>query len=271
MSLFTSSIPSKFSTQPKARCVPWRAVLLFLALAVPSARAGYHAWDINEIYSNADGSVQFIELRALSGGQQFMSGTVVMRATNSFVTNIFVCNSNLPADTSGRTCIFGTTNLASVPGGLVPNYIIPPNFIPPAAAPGNGAVLFLPNGFLGNNVAAVYSSLPTNGDSAIIRSGGSFVVVPTNSPRNFALQSNTIVPVKILAANKTDTNFLVSFRTATGVNGSAGPNYAVEGTGAFSPPNWSSATNVTGNGATQTIAFTLDSGATNRFFRLRVP
>lgn len=249
----------------------WYASLLVLFLFGSSAgRAAYHAWDINEIYSNPDGTVQFIELRALGGSQQFMNNAVTIRATNSTVTNIFVCNSNLPADTFGRFCIIGTSNLTSVPGGVRPDFFIPPNFIPQANGPGSAAVLFLPNSFPANNVAAVYANLPQNGDAAIIRSGASFITVTTNSPRNFNQQSNVVVPVKFLAANQTDTNFVVTFRTATGVNGSAGPNYAVEGTGAFGPASWSAITNFTGSGVTQAVAIPITAG-TNQFFRLRVP
>lgn len=243
-------------------------LLLLISL---NSRAAYHAWDINEIYSNADGTVQFIELRALGSGQQFMNNAVTLRATNSTVTNIFVCNSNLPADTFGRFCIIGTSNLTTAPGGVRPDYFIPPNFIPRPNAPGNGAVLFLPNGFPGNNVAAVYSTLPTNGDGAVVRSGASFVVAPTNSPRNFNQQSNVVVPVKFLTANRTDTNFVFTFRTATGVNGSAGPNYAIEASGGgFAPASWAVATNRPGNGTTQSVAIPIVAG-TNQFFRLRVP
>ncbi len=244
--------------------------IVALGLTTLISRGAYHLWDINEIYSNADGSVQFIELRALGSGQQFMNNVVIIQATNSTVTNIFVCNSNLPADTFNRTCIIGTANLASVPGGVSPDYVIPPGFIPRPNAPGNGGVLFLPAGFPINNVAAVYSNLPGDGDSGIVRSGGSFVVAPTNSPRNFFFQSNVIVPMKFLAANRTDTNFVMSFRTATGVNGGAGPNYAVEATGAVAPASWAVATNRPGNGTTQAVAIPIIAG-TNQFFRLRVP
>lgn len=245
-------------------------VALLLLLAASNGRAAYHAWDINEIYSNPDGTVQFIELRALGGSQQFMNNAVTIRATNSTVTNIFVCNSNLPADTLGRFCIIGTSNLTTAPGGVRPDFFIPPNFIPQTNGFGSAAVLFLPNSFPANIVAAVYTNLPKNGDAAIIRSGANFITVATNSPRNFNQQSNVIVPVKFLAANKTDTNFVVSFRTATGVNGSAGPNYAVEGTGAFGPASWSAVTNFIGGGVTQTVAIPITAG-TNQFFRLRVP
>ena len=47
--------------------------LLFLASTAPIAEASFHLWKVQEVFTNADGSVQFIELfnnnpgRALRG------------------------------------------------------------------------------------------------------------------------------------------------------------------------------------------------------------
>src|SRR5690606_15685937 len=107
--------------------------------------------------------------------------------------------------------------------------------------------VFSPAGFPGNVVTASFGNLPTDGNSAIIRSGAGFSIVPTNSPRNFANQSNSIVPVEFLSATKVDDQFVLSFRTASGVNALPGPNYALQsadGTGS----GWTTISNLTGNG-----------------------
>ena len=238
-----------------------------MLLALNSARAGYHLWDINEVYSSADGTVQFIELRALSGSQQFMGGAVTIRSTNSSGTSTFTCSTNLPADTANKFCIIGTSNLASIPGGVAPNFVIPANFIRPAAG-GNAAVLFMPAGF--GTTTAAFTNLPIDGDSALLRSGGTMIVVPTNSPRNFSDQSNTIVPVKFLSAGRSGTDFVMTFRTAIGPNGSAGPNYAVEFKNAVTNGTWTTLSNITGNGTTKSVSNTITSNP-QRIFRLRVP
>ena len=61
---------------------------LGLALAALPAFAAFHLWAINEIYSNADGTVQFIELTALAGGQQFTSGHSLL-ASSGGVTHTY--------------------------------------------------------------------------------------------------------------------------------------------------------------------------------------
>jgi len=254
-----------------ASCV--KSLLRLLAIAsvlvfTNPAEAAFHFWDINEVYSNPDGTVQFIELRALSGGQQNLGTfSASIQSTNSSGVNTFTFPTNLPGDSGNKFFIVGTSNLSSIPGGVIPNYIIPANFIRTPTGGGSAAVIFPPNA---GTATAAYTTLPTDGDSALLRSGGSFIVVPTNSPRNFNDQSNSIVPVKFLSANRAGTNFVMSFRTATGPNGSAGPNYGVEFKNAPTNGNWISLTNIAGNGTTKSVSNAITSSP-ERLFRLRVP
>ena len=236
-------------------------------LPLNTARAAFHLWDINEVYSNPDGTVQFIELRALFGSQEFLAGSGSIQSTNSNGVNTFTCPTNLPGDTANKFLILGTSNLASIPGGVIPNYIIPANFIRPPVGGGKAAVIYVPNSA---TATASYTSLPTDGDSALLRSGSSFIVVPTNSARNFSDQSNTIVPVKFLTANQADTNFVMSFRTATGPNGSAGPNYGVEFKNEVTNGTWTSLADIAGDGTTKSVSNAISSSP-QRIFRLRVP
>jgi hypothetical protein len=148
---------------------------------------------------------------------------------------------------------------------VTPNYIIPPNFIRRATNGGGSVVIFNP---LPSHAITV--NLPSDGRGALLRVGGNMVVVPTNSPKNFTGQANSIVPLKIASGVKSGSDMVISFPTALGVNGSAGPNYAIESSGTVSPSAWTVATNVTGNGNQRTVAIPIDS-ATNQVFRLRVP
>lgn len=229
-------------------------------------RAAFHLWDVVEVYSSADGSVQFIEMRAQSGGQENLSccGTRIT-STNSLGSSFVIFGTNLPGDSLNKSCIIGTSNLASIPGGVVPNYVIPPNFIRKPVGGGDAAVIFS-----GNSSTAVFTNLPSDGRSALLRVGSSMIEVSTNSPRNFYNQSNAIVPVKFETAVANGGNFVISFPTATGPNGSTGPNYAIEAKGDATSSSWIVATNLTGNGTTQSVALPIQMD-TNRFFRLRAP
>ena len=141
-----------------------------LAWAALPALASFHLWSINEVYSNADGTVQFIELTALAGAQQFVSNHAFKSASGG-VTHTYNVTADLPGDTSGRRFLFATAGFAAL--GLVqPDYIIPNGFVFPAGGTLNWADSDIWN----------HGALPGGGDQSLNRSG----VSASNSPTNFA-------------------------------------------------------------------------------------
>ena len=151
-----------------------RRVLAWFAftLAALPASAAFHLWSINEIYSNADGTVQFIELVDLSpfGGQQFVSGHAIT-ASSGVTTHTYNVMTNLPGDSLGKRFLFGTAGFAAI-ANVQPDYIIPDNFL----FPGGGTINWA--GFdIWNHVA-----LPTDPQLSLNRSGATL----SNSPTNFA-------------------------------------------------------------------------------------
>ncbi|MBL8523701.1 MAG: hypothetical protein JNN20_08435 [Betaproteobacteria bacterium] len=155
-----------------------RVIAAGLLLAAGNAQAAFHLWRIDEIYSNASGTVQYIELTALNGGQQFLNGTT-LTSTNG-TTKTFTFPANLPGDTSGRKMLLGTSGFAAL-NVVTPDYTIPNGF------------LFIPGGtlvFAGGADTLNYASIPTDGVLSFIRGG----TTATNSPTNFAGISGTIVP-----------------------------------------------------------------------------
>src|SRR3954470_17870392 len=79
-------------------------------LALP-VQATFHLWQMSELYSNADGSVQFLELSALSGGQQFLDGHSLQARSPSGTSHSFEFT-NLPGDTSNKTMLVATQGFA---------------------------------------------------------------------------------------------------------------------------------------------------------------
>jgi hypothetical protein len=125
-------------------------------------------------------------------------------------------------------------------------------------------------GITGSFITPVtYTSLPTDGDSSLVLSGGTMVPAVTNSPKNFNSQSNSIVAVKFRSSASDGTNFVMNFRTATGVNLSAGPSYVVDYKDNLGDPNWTPLATNAGDGNPKTVTNALSS-APSRLFRLRV-
>jgi len=235
-----------------------------LALMVAGqAHATFHLWTINEIYSSADGSVQFVKLHESStiNGENMLSNHNILCVSGT-VTNTFVFSTNLPSIfTAGKDFVIGTSNLASVPGGLTPDFVF------------TNTVPFLFSGSGTINYAGVdsvsYSGLPSDGVASLVRSDVDMIFSPTNSLLNFSGQSNSIVPLRFSSIVNAGTNVLLTFPTATGPNRTIGPTYEVLTNSTLNSANWASLTNVVGDGTVQTPA--IPASAPQLFFRLRVP
>jgi Ca2+-binding RTX toxin-like protein len=132
----------------------------------------FHLYDITEIYSNASGSVQFIELFTGWSGQNFLQDhdiTVTAGSTHTF-------NFDHDLDTSKNTkdtyFLIATQGFADL-GIVTPDYIVSDGF------------LFLPSGTInfGDGYDVVnYSNLPTDHEHSVSEDG----VQQLNSPTNFA-------------------------------------------------------------------------------------
>jgi hypothetical protein len=144
-------------------------------LAAP-AHASFHLYQIVEIYSSADGTVQYIELFEPANslqGQNFLAGhTVTSTGAASFSIPTNLPNTN----TAGTHVLFATQGFANL-GIVTPDYIIPAGFIAVAGGTVNYAGVD----------SVTFNALPAGG-GAINRSGGSVTPAPTN----FSGQTGTL-------------------------------------------------------------------------------
>ncbi len=144
-------------------------------VAATSANAGHHLWDTTEIFSNAAGTVQFIELFTADNNEQNVGAFTVTSGANTFN---FV--TNLPTAATANTWILiGTANVAGLPGGITPDYIMPAHFFNTGGGTINYAGVDIWN----------YGAVPTDGINSLQRNGSTAV----NSPRNFAGASGSLV------------------------------------------------------------------------------
>jgi hypothetical protein len=196
-----------------------------------------------------------------------MAGHVMSCTGPSGASNGFVFPSSLSGSTLNKNLLIGTSNLATIPGGLTPDYFFTSSTPFLLLTPGVTNTIGILNS---SQLRASYTNLPTDGVLSLYGPSNNLAIrlaVSTNSPQNYAGQSNSIVPVKFLSAKRSGTNFVMSFRTATGVNGSAGPNYSVEFKHDLSDSSWNSLTTFPGNGSTQSVSNALSS-ADHRLFHL---
>ncbi len=146
----------------------------------------FHFFHINEAYSNADGTVQFIEFVGDSDHQHLWAGHTIT-SSDGVTTNTYNIPTDLPnAATNGKTVLIATQGFANL-GILTPDYIIPNNFL----FASNGAV-----NFPGMNGGALsYTQLPTDGSLSLNADGSTGV----NSPTDYAGNTATIASSNIIS------------------------------------------------------------------------
>ena len=149
-----------------------RRLLAIVLLLLPGAptRADFHFFELSEVYTDATGSVQFIELFTSVAGQQFLEGHAVRTLAAGAELQAFVFPADLPGDTRNRHCLLATPGFAAV-AGIAPDYEIPPAFVEAGVA---DAIDFASVDSLS------LAGLPTDGTLALHANGAPAEPTPTN-------------------------------------------------------------------------------------------
>ena len=159
----------------------WLRNLLIAVVAAwaPTAGATFHLWAMNELYSNADGTIQYLEMTAITGGQQFLNGHILV-ASSGGVNHAIAFNRDLPGDTAGRKMLIATQGFADL-GIAAPDFIVPAGFF----FQGGGIIDFAHSADTWSHGAVPGGTLSLNRDGS----------TATNSPTNFAGQTGSITLV----------------------------------------------------------------------------
>ena len=158
----------------------WGAALVLSVGAVLPARAAFHLWNIDEVYTNSSGTLQFVELTDPAGFQNFVNGMQIsITSPDGTQTHTFtIPGDSLPGNTLNHNLLFATSGVQAA-GGPPPDYTLPNGFVFPAG----GTI-----SFFGSN-GGPYTGLPTDGVLSRTWNGGNAV----NSPTNFIGQTGTVV------------------------------------------------------------------------------
>jgi len=170
-----------------------RPALLALAVsgfAAPrSAEAVFHLWEIREVYSNENGSIQYIELSTTFAGQGFVNAHDIT-ATSDGVEHTFTFDSNVVGDTTDRTLLIATPEFTALAGATVPDYTLPcgPFFDPDAVA--------ITIDFVGaDSVDFAGADLPAGSSDALYFTIAGATSTAANTPQNFAGVDGFLAPL----------------------------------------------------------------------------
>ena len=104
------------------------ALLSTLLMITAESRAGSHLWRIHELFSTADGSVQFIELHECCGShaETFIGG---LEFTSDATGAVYEFPAHLDGSTDKKYLLLATASFAAMPGAPEPDFIIAPHFL----------------------------------------------------------------------------------------------------------------------------------------------
>ena len=168
-------------------------IAIALAATCVGARGADLSWQVVEAFSNADGTVQFIQLRESAGqnGQHALGGKS-LTVTRDGRTRTFTFPSDLPGpDTAHRSVLVVTPGFLAVPARYPEFKAVTPDYVAfDQLLPAEGGTIDLAGAD-----RWTYGPLPRDGFSAVFRSGNP---VRDNTIQNFggATVSLPVVPVR---------------------------------------------------------------------------
>ena len=156
-------------------------------LAAQPAFANFHLFQIEQLFSNADGTVQFVVMHEFGGmnGENLWAGNT-LKSTQAGASKTFTFNKNLPGGSTGyygetmpsptanKRVLIATQGFAAL-GLITPDFVMPNGFLPTS-----GGTLT----YAGLDTVS-YAALPTDGTTAlkIVRTGNT---LSTQSIQNLA-------------------------------------------------------------------------------------
>ena len=207
-----------------------RAIVAAALAPLAAHRAAAQAWQLEEMFTNSSGTIQYIELYCPpTDPAEFSVSGLTLTATSDGVPRSFTLNHNLSgqSSTAGRTFLIATPGFSALPGAVTPDFgTLPTSFFDANAGTirldfAGADVLF----FAGDN-------LPQDGRNALRdhNTGATPHLAPElNSPTNFAGAAGSIdlaaaaVPGDFDSSGKVEAADLFYWELGLGVMSGAKP------------------------------------------------
>jgi len=161
-----------------------------------TARAAFHLWQVKEVFSNADGSVQFVEMFDSFGGEVFTNG-LTLTANSDCNIKTFTFPSNI-SSTPGSMLI-ATTGFGSLPGGVTPDFTFSQGGVSGTFFNPNAMNLAFTFSGSGDSMSFTGAALPKDGINSLTDAGAvgfppgtPNISAGTNSPTNLAGFSGSV-------------------------------------------------------------------------------
>jgi serralysin len=184
------------SSQHRFYLAAFIAVCIAFGGTTRSAKAAFHLWQVKEVFSNANGSVQFVEMHDDFGGETSVGG-FTLTANSDGNIKTFTFPSNI-SSTPGSMLI-ATTGFGSLPGGVTPDFTFSQGGVSGTFFNPNATNLTFTFSGSGDSMAFTGASLPKDGIHSLTDAGAvgfppgtPNISAGTNSPTNLLGNSGSV-------------------------------------------------------------------------------
>jgi hypothetical protein len=195
--------------------------IALLGLRPTSAIAGIHTWDVGEVFSNADGTIQFVEF-VEAGGGNFETGVANGSTSSNAASKSFSWSGAPVTNTGFKRYLVGSQSFANLTGAPPVDAIMPLSVLPFFFQPASDTVNFV----VYDN--CVFIGVPTDGVGS--RNCETNVNQTTNSPTNYAGTPGSVIAALAPGlidnfSNGTAQNWVGGANQASGGPAGAGDRY----------------------------------------------
>lgn len=161
-------------------------VLCSLCVFTRSAHGFAHLWQISEVYSNANGSVQFVEMFDGNNGENLVQGST-LDSDSDGVMKSFSFPSNIGTSiTANHHLLIATPGFAAL-SGVTPDYTFAPGFVLFNPIATNITISFSASG---DALSSNGGTFPRDGILSLNATGG----IASNTPTNFNGNVGHLIP-----------------------------------------------------------------------------
>jgi hypothetical protein len=147
------------------------AVALGIMTTVSPSQGAHHLWRLAQVFSNASGSAQFVQLNCPAAGENNIGPFGITSNGHSFS---FATNLASGTSTANSWVLVATSNFGSLPGAIPPDYVLP---VSSFFSTGGDTLTYA-----GGVDTWTFGTVPTDGVHSLMRDG----TTPQNSLINFA-------------------------------------------------------------------------------------
>jgi hypothetical protein len=164
------------------------AIIVLILCPAGSLRAASHLWKIHEVFSDAEGKVQYIVLHECCGATQelYLKNLLV---TSEATGKAFAFPRDLTGSSARKWLLLATAAFGAIPGAPAPDFILPDGFFSP-----QGDTIWYSEARNYDSFTFRAGDLPVDGLHAlrITDYAADRFEVATNAPINYAGVSGTI-------------------------------------------------------------------------------